>query len=69
MSAPPSSSPGSHREHLLPVEALQERLRSLLHEREQLRNAGAREDLERNRSQIVAVQWAISRALVSRYAV
>jgi len=50
------------------VEALQEFLGGLLRERELLRSSGARRALERNRLEIVRVQWELSRALVQRYA-
>jgi hypothetical protein len=50
------------------VEALQEVLGGLLHERELLRSAGAKRALERNRREIVRVQWELCRALVERYA-
>jgi hypothetical protein len=51
----------------LPVEALQKTLGGLLHERELLRSSGAKRALERNRLEIVRVQWELSRALVERY--
>jgi hypothetical protein len=51
----------------LPVEALQEALGGLLHERELLRSSGAKRALERNRLEIVRVQWELARALVERY--
>jgi hypothetical protein len=51
----------------LPVEALQDLLGGLLRERELLRAAGAKRALERNRREIVRVQWALSRALTERY--
>lgn len=51
-----------------PVETLQERLRHLLREREQLRTNGAdRAELERNRRAIVDAQWELSRALIARH--
>jgi hypothetical protein len=50
------------------VETLQERLRGLLREREQLRAGGAeRAELEGNRRTIVDTQWELSRALIARY--
>jgi hypothetical protein len=52
----------------LPVEALQKTLGGLLHERELLRSSGAKRALERNRLEIVRVQWKLTRALVERYA-
>ncbi|MBD0291217.1 MAG: hypothetical protein ICV74_08180 [Thermoleophilia bacterium] len=66
--APPSPPASSPRGNSLPVEALQDLLRGLVRERQHLRSAGAHEELEGNRSQIVALQWALSRALVARYA-
>jgi hypothetical protein len=51
----------------LPVEALQKTRVGLLHERELLRSSGAKRALERNRLEIVRVQWELSRALVERY--
>jgi hypothetical protein len=50
------------------VEALQETLGGLLRERELLRSSGARKALERNRREIVRVQWELAHALVARYA-
>jgi hypothetical protein len=52
----------------LPVEALQKTLGGLLHERELLRSSGAKRALERNRLEIVRVQWELAHALVQRYA-
>jgi len=50
------------------VEALKDALGELLEEREELRVVGAdRETLERNRQQIVTVQWELSRALIARH--
>lgn len=50
------------------VETLQERLRSLLREREALRATGAAsDDLERNRRDIVETQWKLSHALIERH--
>jgi hypothetical protein len=50
------------------VETLQERLRHLLREREQLRGSGAEpSELERNRRAIVEAQWDLSRALIARH--
>jgi hypothetical protein len=63
--SPPATSP---RGHPLPVEALQDLLGGLLREREQLRVGGSEPDLERNRREIVRLQWELSRALVARYA-
>ena len=62
--SPPASSP---RGQPLPVEALQNLLGGLLREREQLRATGTDAELERNRREIVSVQWDLSRALVARY--
>ncbi len=64
----PSPSAPSPRGHPLSVEALQDRLGGLLREREGLRAAAAGSELERNRLEIVRVQWALSHALVARYA-
>jgi hypothetical protein len=50
------------------VEALQRTLGGLLHERELLRSSGAKRALERNRLEIVRVQWELTHALVQRYA-
>jgi hypothetical protein len=48
------------------VEALQEVLGGLLHERERLRLAGSsREELERNRRAIVGVHQALARAMIA----
>jgi hypothetical protein len=52
----------------LPVEALQEALGGLLRERELLRSSGAKRALERNRCEIVRLQWELTHALVRRYA-
>ncbi len=50
------------------VETLQERLRGLLREREELRTSRAdRHALERNRRAIVDAQWELSRALIARH--
>jgi hypothetical protein len=49
------------------VEALQDLLGGLLRERELLRTSGAKRALERNRREIVRVQWDLTRALVERY--
>jgi len=50
------------------VEALQDRLRRLLRERENLRTGDAdRGALEHNRRAIVAAQWELSRALIARH--
>jgi hypothetical protein len=52
----------------LPVEALQEALGGLLRERELLRSSRAKRALERNRRDIVRLQWELTHALVRRYA-
>jgi hypothetical protein len=52
----------------LPVEALQEVLGGLLRERELLRSSGAKRALQRNRREIVRIQWELTHALVRRYA-
>jgi hypothetical protein len=62
----PASSPRGR--NPLPVEALQDLLGGLLRERELLRAAGAKRALERNRREIVRVQWALSYALTERHA-
>lgn len=50
------------------VETLEERLRQLLREREQLHSRGAEADtLERNRLAIVDAQWELSRSLIARH--
>jgi hypothetical protein len=63
----PSPPAPSRRGHHLPVEALQDLLGGLLRERESLRVGGSGLALERNRREIVRLQWELSRALVSRY--
>jgi hypothetical protein len=50
------------------VEALREHLGGLLRERELLRSSGAKRALERNRLEIVRVQWELTHALVERHA-
>jgi hypothetical protein len=51
------------------VEVIDDLLRATVAERQALRDNGARrESLERNRLRIVALQWALSRALVERFA-
>ena len=52
----------------LPVEALQEALGGLLRERELLRSSRAERALERNRRDIVRIQWELTYALARRYA-
>jgi hypothetical protein len=50
------------------VEVLQDRLRRLLRERENLRTVEAdRGALEGNRRAIVEAQWELSRALIARH--
>ena len=62
----PAPSPRGRR-NPLPVEALQEILGGLLRERETLRSSGAKGALERNRREIVRMQWELSYALSERY--
>ncbi len=62
----PAPSPRGRR-NPLPVEALQEILGGLLREREPLRSSGAKRALERNRREIVRMQWELSYALSERY--
>jgi hypothetical protein len=62
----PAPSPRGRR-NPLPVEALQEILGGLLRERETLRSAGGKRALERNRREIVRMQWELSYALSERY--
>jgi hypothetical protein len=51
------------------VEVIDDLLRATVAERQGLRDNGARrESLERNRLRIVALQWALSHALVERFA-
>lgn len=61
----PASSPRGR--NPLPVEALQDLLGGLLRERELLRTSGAKRALERNRREIVRVQWDLTHALGERY--
>ena len=49
------------------MEALQDLLGGLLHEREELRFRVFGPELERNRREIVRVQWDLSRALIARH--
>jgi hypothetical protein len=60
--SPPTPSPGGHP---LPVEALQDLLGGLLHERERLREDGSSVDLEENRRKIVGAQWQLAHALIA----
>ena len=62
----PAPSPRGRR-NPLPVEALQEILGGLLRERELLRSSGAQRALERNRREIVRMQWELTHALSERY--
>ena len=64
--SPPAPSPRGR--NPLPVEALQNHLGGLLRDREQLREAAFPLALERNRRQIVRVQWELSYALIERFA-
>jgi hypothetical protein len=51
-----------------PTEPILQRLRQLVLERQQLRDAGAsREQLEANRSAIVEAQWRLARAAFETY--
>jgi hypothetical protein len=65
----PSQPAPSPRGHPLPVEALQDHLGGLLREREHLHVSGNELELERNRREIVRVQWELAHALIARYAV
>jgi hypothetical protein len=59
---------GDGEQPTLQVETLQDVLRRLLREREELRARGAdRATLECNRQAIVKTQWDLSRALIARY--
>ena len=64
--SPPAPSPRGR--NPLPVEALQNHLGGLLREREELRAAGSPLALERNRREIVRMQWKLTYALLERYA-
>ena len=64
--SPPAPSPRGR--NPLPVEALQNHLGGLLREREELRDAGSPLALERNRREIVRMQWELTHALIDRYA-
>ena len=63
--SPPAPSPRGR--NPLPVEALQIRLGGLLREREALHEAASPLALERNRREIVRVQWKLTYALGERY--
>ena len=64
--SPPAPSPRGR--NPLPVEALQNHLGGLLREREELRAADSPLALERNRREIVLMQWKLTYALIDRYA-
>jgi hypothetical protein len=64
---PSQPAPSPRGRNPLPVEALQDLLGGLLREREILRTSGAKRGLERNRREIVRVQWDLTHALVERY--
>jgi hypothetical protein len=64
---PSQPAPSPRGRNPLPVEALQELLGGLLREREVLRSTGSRRSLERNRREIVRVQWELSHAFTERY--
>ena len=50
------------------VESLSEEIRGLVYERQTLRSIGAsRDELERNRVELVRVQQELVRALIQRY--
>jgi hypothetical protein len=54
---------------MTPTQLIQERLRQLVLERQQLRGRGAsRDELEANRSAIVDEQWRLSKAAIEAYA-
>ena len=63
--SPPAPSPRGR--NPLPVEALQIRLGGLLREREGLHEAASPLALERNRREIVLMQWKLTYALIERY--
>jgi len=63
--SPPAPSPRGR--NPLPVEALQIRLGGLLREREGLHHAASPLALERNRREIVRVQWELTYALLELY--
>jgi hypothetical protein len=62
----PQPAPSPRGRQPLPVEALQDLLGGLLLEREELRRAGDPLGLERNRREIVRLQWELTRALAAR---
>jgi hypothetical protein len=50
------------------IEQLNEEIRSLVRERQDLRTSGAeRAELERNRKQIVSCQWRLAHAFSAHY--
>jgi hypothetical protein len=50
------------------IEQLNEEIRTLVRERQDLRTRGAaREDLERNRQRIVSCQWRLAHAFSEHY--
>ena len=64
---PSQPAPSPRGRNPLPVEALQDLLGGLLREREILRASGAKRALERNRREIVRLQWDLTHALAERY--
>jgi hypothetical protein len=64
---PSQPAPSPRGRNPLPVEALQDLLGGLLRERELLRASHAKRALERNRREIVRLQWELSHALTERY--
>ncbi len=67
LSSPPAASSSSLRGHPLSVEALEDRLRGLLRERESLRVSRRLDELERNRQEIGAAQRGLALAFAARY--
>ena len=65
---PSQPAPSPRGRNPLPVEALQDLLGGLLREREGLRGADKALALERNRREIVRVQWELTHALLARHA-
>lgn len=65
---PSQPAPSPRGPNPLPVEALQEHLGGLLREREELRERRSPLALERNRRDIVRVQWELVYALIERHA-
>jgi hypothetical protein len=63
--SPHQPAPSPRGRQPLPVEALQELLGGLLLEREALRDVGNRFQLERNRREIVWLQWELAHALAA----